>query len=92
MAIVILLLFSSSAFLIINFLFKHQWKRRELSLYGCMAAPEVPSNDKLGLSKLYDHLRARTEHRWPSFLAATLDSAGENVHTASHRAVNQNMF
>ena len=92
MAIVILLFLSSSAFLLISSIFNGVWKRRKLIHFDCRAAPEVPSNDKLGLSKLYDHIRARREHRWPSFLAETLDSAGENVHTASHRAVNQNMF
>ncbi|KAL6716518.1 hypothetical protein ACLMJK_006085 [Lecanora helva] len=37
-------------------------------------------------------MTARKEHRWPSFLIETLDSAGKHVHTASHRAVNQQMF
>lgn len=92
MATLILLLLSSSAFLILRSLLYHIRRQREFGHLGCMPAVEVPSNDKLGLSKVYGHLRARRESRWPSFLAEVLDSAGENVHTASHWAISHRMF
>ena len=59
---------------------------------GCKPVAKIPLKDKFGIRKLGDHVRARKAHRWPSFLIETLEDAGKHVHTASHRAVNHEMF
>ncbi|KAL8982273.1 MAG: hypothetical protein Q9205_003161 [Flavoplaca limonia] len=48
--------------------------------------------DPIGFITLRNHVRARQEHRWPSFLVELLESAGKDVHTAWHRVFTQRMF
>ncbi|CAO1597557.1 hypothetical protein XANCAGTX0491_001364 [Xanthoria calcicola] len=48
--------------------------------------------DPLGILQLRNHLRAPREHRWPSLLTEILDSAGNDVHTASHCIFTQQMI
>lgn len=67
-------------------------KRQQIEHSGCQLVPKIPLRDKLGIRKLRDHVQARKEHRFPSFLIETLDNVGENIHTASHQAVNHEMF
>ena len=67
-------------------------RRRESATSGCQPAPSIPMKDPLGILQVRNHLRARREHRWPSLLTEFLDSAGNDVHTATHRIFAQQMI
>lgn len=64
-------------------------RQRESATSGCQPAPSIPMKDPLGILQLRNHLRARREHRWPSLRTEILDSAGNDVHTASHRVFSE---
>ena len=81
-----------SIVLLVRHLELHRLKNQKIIRSGCKPVANIPTKDKLGINKLRDHVRARKLHRWPSFLIQTLEDAGEHVHTASHRAVNHQMF
>lgn len=78
--------------LLVKHLHLYVLRKQKRTRSGCKPVAKIPLEDKLGIRKLGDHVRARKEHRFPSFLIETLQDAGEQVYTASHRAVNHEMF
>ena len=59
---------------------------------GAKSAPKIPTNDFLGIAALLEHVRARREYCFPSHLDSVFERAGSHIHTASHRAINHEMF
>lgn len=66
--------------------------RRKIARFEYRHAPKVPTKDSSGFSKLRNHPRARKDYRWPVFLKETFDSAENDVQTASHRILSQEML
>ena len=88
----VLLLLLCCILLLVKHWHLYALKKQKIAESGCKPVAKIPLKDKLGIKKLGDHVRARKEHRWPSFLIETLEDAGEHVYTASHRAINHDMF
>ena len=66
--------------------------RAEALRRGCGAIPVVPSRDPLGLSRLYQLLKEKNEHRALPAFAALFDQAGADVHTVDDKFIGRSLI
>lgn len=68
--------------LILSKLVAYKQLQAKSARLGCSPTPVLPQNDPLGLTRLFQFLKARTEKRAIPWMSEIMDLAGKDVHTA----------